>query len=150
MESQISLEQINEFRNTYNNDKTNKMIENAITKNGLENACINRDIIIENQPVFNIELPESKRYNQQDSWRCWIYGGLNLIKHNIAKNLDMNIIDLELSNNHIAFFDKLEKSNNAYENIINAEDTSFAHLHKENIIKYCVSEGGYWEWFADA
>ena len=24
MESQISLEQINEFRNTYNNDKTNK------------------------------------------------------------------------------------------------------------------------------
>ena len=147
MESQILLEQIKEFRDIYNSNKTNKIIENAITKNGLENALISRDIIIENQPIFNIELPESKRYNQQDSWRCWIYAGLNLIKHNIAKNLDMNVMDLELSNNHIAFFDKLEKSNNAYENIINTKDTSFDYLHKENIIKYCVSEGAYWEWF---
>ena len=147
MESQISLEQIRKFREIYNSDKINKIVENTITKNGLENACINRDVIIENQPVFNIELPGSKRYNQQDSWRCWIYGGLNLIKHNIAKNLNMNVMDLELSNNHIAFFDKLEKSNNAYENIINIEDTSFDYLHKENITKYCVSEGGYWEWF---
>ena len=106
MENQISLEQIMKFRESYKSNKTNKIIENAITKNGLENACIDRNIIIENQPVFNIELPESKRYDQQDSWRCWIYGGLNLIKHNIAENLNMNVIDLELSNNHIAFFDK--------------------------------------------
>lgn len=147
MESQISLEQIKEFSKIYNADKTNKIIENAITKNGLENACINRDIIIENQPVFNIELPESKRYHQKDSWRCWIFAGLNLIKHNIAKNLNMNVMDLELSINHIAFFDKLEKSNNAYENIINIENADFDYLHKESIIKYCVSEGGYWEWF---
>lgn len=147
MGAKIKLEQIEEFSKIYKSNKTNKIIENAITKNGLENACINRDVIIENQPVFNIELPDSKRYNQQDSWRCWIYGGLNLIKHNIAKNLNMNVMDLELSNNHIAFFDKLEKSNNAYENIINIKDISFDYLHKENIIKYCVSEGGYWEWF---
>ena len=125
MESQISLEQIKEFEEIYNSDKTNKMIENAITKNGLENACINRDVIIDNQPVFNIELPESRRYDQQDSYKCWIYAGSNLIKHNVAKNLNMNVMDLELSNNQIAFFDKLEKSNNVYENIINAEDMDF-------------------------
>ena len=82
MKNQISLEQIEKFREVYNSDITNKIIENAITKNGLENACINRDVVIENQPIFNIELPESKRYDQKDSWRCWIYGGLNLIKHN--------------------------------------------------------------------
>ena len=147
MESQISLEQIKKFREIYNSNRTNKIIENAITKNGLENACINRDVIIENQPIFNIELPESKRSDQQDSWRCWIYSGLNLIKHNIAKNLNINVIDLELSNNHIAFFDKLEKSNNAYENIINLENVEFDYLYKESVIKYCVSEGGYWDWF---
>ena len=105
MGAKIKLEQIEEFGKIYKSNKTNKIIENTITKNGLENACIDRNIIIENQSVFNIELPESKRYDQQDSWRCWIYGGLNLIKHNIAKNLNMNVIDLELSNNHIAFFD---------------------------------------------
>lgn len=70
MKTQISLEQIKQFREIYNSNKTNKIIENAITKNGLESACIDRNIIIENQPVFNIELPESKRYDQQNSWRC--------------------------------------------------------------------------------
>lgn len=147
MQNQISLEQIKKFRELYNDDKMNKVIENSITKNGLESTCINRDIIIENQPIFNIELPESKRYDQQDSWRCWIYGGLNLIKHNIAKNLNINVMDLKLSNNHIAFWDKLEKSNNTYENIINLENIDYDYIHKESIIKYCVSEGGYWEWF---
>lgn len=147
MENQISLEQIKKFKEIYNLDKTNKVIENAITQNGLENACINRDVIIENQPIFNIELPESKRYDQKNSWRCWIYGGLNLIKYNIAKNLDMNVMDLELSSNYIAFFDRLEKSNNAYENIINLEKVEFEYIYKESVIKYCVSEGGYWDEF---
>ncbi len=147
MQNQISLEQIKKFRELYNDDKMNKVIENSITKNGLESTCINRDIIIENQPIFNIELPESKRYDQQNSWRCWIYGGLNLIKYNIAQNLNINVMDLKLSNNYIAFWDKLEKSNNTYENIINLENVDYENIHKESIVKYCVSEGGYWEWF---
>ncbi len=147
MESQISLKQIKEYNKIYNNDKTNKIIENAITKNGLQNACINREIIVENQPIFNMELPESKRYDQQESWKCWIYAGLNVIKHNIAKNLKMNIMDLELSSNHIAFFDKLEKSNHVYENIINLSNTNFDYLHKEKVYEFCVSEGGYWTYF---
>lgn len=147
METQISLEQIKEFSKRYNADKTNKIIENAITKNGLENACINRDVVIENQPVFNIELPESKRYDQHDSLKCWIYAGLNLIKHNMAQNLNINVMDLELSSSYISFFDKLEKSNNIYENIINLENLEFDYLHKEKITNFCVSEAGYWRWF---
>lgn len=147
MNKQISLEQISEFSEEYNKNINNKVIENSITKNGLENTCIDRQVIMENQPIFNIELPESKRYDQKDSYKCWIYAGINVIKHNIARNLDIDIMKLELSNNYIAFFDKLEKSNNAYENIIELESTDLDYIHKEKIIQYCVSEGGYWQWF---
>ena len=145
--TQITTDMLKKFKENYDNNFINKIIEDSITKNGLENACINRDILIENQPIFNVELPESKRYHQRNSWRCWIYGGLNLIKHNIAQNLNIDIMKLELSNNHIAFFDKLEKSNNAYENIIKLKNTDYDYIHKEKIVEYCVSEGGYWEWF---
>ena len=147
MKEQISLEQICKFYEEYNKNRNNKIIENSITKNGLENTCIDRQVIMENQPIFNIELPECKRYDQKDSYKCWIYAGINVIKHNIAQNLDIDIMNLELSNNNIAFFDKLEKSNNAYENIIELENTSLDYIHKEKIIKFCVSEGGYWQWF---
>ena len=143
----ITLEQITEFSRKYNEDETNKIIENSIVKNGLENTCIDRNIIIENQPIFNIELPECKRQDQVQSHRCWIYAGLNTIKYDVSKNLNIEINNLELSNNYIAFFDKLEKSNNAYENAINLENVDFECINKENIFKYCVSEGGYWQWF---
>ncbi len=114
----ISLKDIKEFSKEYNNNPINKIIENAITANGLEEVCLNRDIVEENQFVFNIELPDSKRYDQKDSWKCWIYAGLNMIKHNMAKNLKIDLMDFELSSNYIAFYDKLEKSNYVYENII--------------------------------
>lgn len=147
MKSQISLEQIESFSKIYNLDKNNKVIENAITKNGLENACINRDIILENQPVFNIELPDSKRYDQKDNHKCWIYAGLNMIKHNIAENLNIDVKELDLSNNFIAFFDKLEKSNNTYENIINIDNLDWDYINNKDFLKYCVTEGGHWQWF---
>lgn len=147
MSQQICYEQIEKFHKHYNENPTNKIIENAITKNGLEKACINREIVIENQPIFNIELPESKRYDQKENWKCWIYAGLNVIKHNIAQNLNIDIMDLELSDNYIAFFDKLEKSNNAYENIINLKNTDLEYIHQEKIITDCVTEAGHWPLF---
>ena len=93
---QISLEQISTFSKEYNKNRNNKIIENAITQNGLENTCIDRQIIMENQPIFNIELPECKRFDQKDSYKCWIYAGINVIKHNIAQNLNIDIMKLEL------------------------------------------------------
>ena len=147
MENQISLQQINNFSKEYNKDTANKVIENKITKNGIENTCINHDIIKENPPIFNIELPESKRYHQKESHKCWIFAGINTIKHNVAQNLNIDIMDLELSDNYIAFFDKLEKSNNTYENIIALENTNLTYIRKEEILKFCVAEGGYWQWF---
>lgn len=147
MNQQISLEDIARFSEQYNKDNKNKIIENSITRNGLENTCIDRQIIIENQPIFNIELPESKRYDQEDSYKCWIYAGINVVKHNIAKNLNVDIMNLELSNTYISFFDKLEKSNNTYENIIELENVDLDYIHREKVMQYCVAEGGYWQWF---
>ena len=85
MEKQITFDLINNFSKNYNNDFMNKIIENSITENGLEKSCIDRSIIEENQFIFNIELPDSKRYNQKDNFKCWIYSGLNSIKYNMAK-----------------------------------------------------------------
>ena len=56
MHPQITQDMLKRFKENYDSNNTNKIIENAITRNGLEKACIDRDIILENQPVFNIEM----------------------------------------------------------------------------------------------
>lgn len=147
MNEQITNQLINKFSKKYNSNPINKIMENAITKNGLENACIDNDIIIENQPIFNIELPNTKRYDQKDNHKCWIYAGLNVIQYNMAENLNIDLEKFALSNNYIAFFDKLEKSNNQYENIINSDNLDWKYLNKERILQFGVSEEGCWQWF---
>lgn len=147
MDKQITLDLINSFSKKYNENSINKVIENSITKNGIEKSCVNREIIEENQPVFNIELPDGKRYDQKDNYRCWIYSGLNFIKYNISKNLNIDLKKLALSNNYIAFFDKLEKSNNTYENIINLESTDWENINREHFLESCVNESGNWKCF---
>lgn len=147
MEEHICLEDIKSFSKQYNDNLENKMIEKAMTKEGIEKICINKEIIARNQPVFNIELPNSKRENQENSHKCWIYAGLNTIKYNVAKNMNIDIMDLELSNNYIAFFDKLEKSNHIYENIIDLENADLFFIREEKITKFCVTEGGFWQYF---
>ena len=142
MEKQITLDLINNFSNTYNSNSTNIIIENAITENGLEKSCIDRRIIEENQPVFNIELPDGKRYDQKDNYRCWIYCGLNTIQYDMAKNLNIDLKKFALSNNYIAFFDKLEKSNNAYENSINIQNTDWEYIDKDESLWQDESEYG--------
>ena len=56
-------------------------------------------------------------------------------------------MNLELSNTYISFFDKLEKSNNTYENIIELENVDLDYIHKEKVMQFCVAEGGFWQWF---
>lgn len=145
---EITLKDIQEFSKEYNENPVNKIVENAITTNGLEEACLNKDIVAENQFVFNIELPESKRYDQKNSWKCWIYAGLNMIKHNMAKNLNIDLMKFELSSNYIAFFDKLEKANYVYEKIIHLpQEADLDYIKKERILANVGLENGYWEYF---
>lgn len=95
---QITIKDIQEFSIKYNQDKINKKIEEKITKLGLEKACINQKNIEENIPVFNIELSETKRYDQKDSLKCWIFAGINVIKRNMAENLNMDILNKKRKN----------------------------------------------------
>lgn len=147
MDNQISIEQIEMFSKKYNEDTQNKVTEKNITEKGLEAACISEEVIKENERIFNIELPDCKRQDQSESHRCWMYASLNMLKHNIAKNLNIDINKLDLSTNYIAFFDRLEKANKAYENAINLNNLDFDYINKENIFRYAGSEGGRWEYF---
>lgn len=145
----IKLEDIKEFSKKYNQDIGNKEIENKIKEEGLIKACLNKEIIEENEPNFNIELSETKRYNQKDSLRCWAFSGFNMIKRNIAENLNIDIINFELSDNYIIFFHRLEKANLAYEKTINSKSTDIMKIFKKVELKDVVEEVGHWQTFVN-
>lgn len=144
----ITLKDIKDFSKKYNDNPVNKVIENAITNNGLEDTMLDREIIAENQPVFNIELPARvNKYDQKDSGLCWIYAGINMIQFDVAKNLNMDVEDLKLSPVYISFFDRLEKSSAIYEKIIQLEDTSYEYINKNEVVVNSPYTSGFFEFF---
>ena len=143
----ISLKDIKKFREEYGKDKNNKIIENAITNNGVNEVALNRNILNENKMVFSIELPESKHMNQKKSGRCWCFAGLNFLKYNIAKNMNVKIDEFNLSANYLTFYDKLEKMNTILEEVIDLDKYDFDTLNDLRITEY--DEGGYWEFFKE-
>ena len=144
---EIELKNIEEFSRKYNKNTENKKLEKKILKYGLDKVCINTKIIEDNPPVFNIELEETKRYDQKNSLRCWVFSGINVIKRNMAKNLNMDIMNFELSDNFITFFHRLEKANITYEKIITSKTIDLDKIIKKDILKNPVEEVGNWENF---
>lgn len=141
---EIELSNIESFSKIYNFNVNNKNIEKKIKQYGLDKVCIEQKIIDENPPSFNLELEETKRYDQKDSLRCWAFSGINVIKRNMADNLNMDIMQFELSDNFIAFFHRLEKANTTYEKIIRCRTTDLDRIVKRNILKNPVEEVGNW------
>lgn len=146
MKQQLTLDLIKRYYKNYNNNSMNRTIENEIKENGIEKSCIDTRIIEENKPSFNIELSDTKRMDQKESLRCWIYSGLNFIKRNMAKNLNMNVLDFELSPTYIAFYDRLEKSNSLYNNII-SKDIDLKNINKDKYFNEPAHEKGRFELF---
>ena len=147
MEKNINLDNIKKFDEVYKSDSNNKIIENAIKNVGINKFCLNNDVINKTYNVFNIELPKSKIYDQVDSERCWIHAGVNLIKNNVAKNLNIEESAYALSVNFLAFLDKLEKSNSLYNKVIENDNFNFDEEIKQFYLVASVYEGGYFEYF---
>lgn len=137
---EISLKQVEKFHKNYQKDKYNKIIENAVVNNGIDAVCLDNQIIRENSDIFNIELPKAKVYDQKKSGRCWCYAAINTIKYNIAENMNIPVTAVDLSINYLTFFDKLEKSNKIYENVIQSDKCDYQYLKDEEIMEF--GEGG--------
>ncbi len=142
---EILFKDVKTFQKHYQENAMNKVIENAIVQNGIQDVCYDFERKKENQNVFNIELEKGKIYDQKQSGRCWLFAGLNLIKQDIAKNMKVKPEELELSANYLNFFDRLEKANTIYESVIHSQKDDFSYLNEEKMTEF--EEGGYFENF---
>lgn len=147
MGEQITQVQIKMFHEHYANNTQYQKIENSITSQGLEKACLNESIIAENPSVFNIELSETKCYDQKDSMKCWIFAGFNVIKRNMAENLKQDVLQFTLSDNYISFYDKLEKSNTIYEKVLDCPEVDIIKIAETDILNNAITECGNWAQF---
>lgn len=124
--------------------------KNTIVRHALSRSLLT-DVIYESASEanatmhFSLELKTMSVTNQKRSGRCWIFAALNLLREMVGKQLDVK--SLELSQNYISLYDKIEKANFALESIIKLVDKEPTDRVLMFILDTPVSDGGQWDMF---
>lgn len=143
----ISLNNIKEYRDTFNKDKTNLVLQRSVIANGIYLSTRNPKAINTDNIVWTHEIDTGEVQNQSQTGRCWLFAAMVLAEKQMAKNL--NIPSIKLSKPYLYFYDKLEMANTFYQNIINSKDEDITSRKVQEILKHKQSDGGIWAEAAD-
>lgn len=141
--NKISLEEMNELRSSYEKDSKARVVRNALKNNGIETISRAFESDQANPNVFSIDLHNLKVTNQMQSGRCWIFSATNILRNIVAKKLDLE--QFELSQNYVAFYDKIEKVNWFMECTLQELDAPVDAPYNRFLLETAVGDGGQWD-----
>ena len=144
MSKEIKLNDVKKYQNNFDQRQDSKIIEHAVSKNGVNGASTNQKAYDQMHPIFSIELPTGKVTDQKQAGFCWLFAALNTLRHNMAKRLNLKG-DFELSQNYVNFWDKFEKSNFFLENVLKTANLPIDSRKVWWIMRAPQADGGQWD-----
>jgi len=143
----IKKESIKRYAQNFHEDRTKKVIADAVIKNGLNDVAMNYESIANMHYNFSEEIDVGKVTNQKKSGRCWMFAALNNIRYSISDKLNIKNHDFELSQSYTMFWDKLEKANYFLENIIETKGMELDSRKVMWLLSNPTNDGGQWDMF---
>ncbi|KRN98961.1 C1 family peptidase [Companilactobacillus kimchiensis] len=144
---EINKEILADFNKNLNQDATNNVLKNAVAQAGIFKASENPEAKTILNPSFNVTVETGKVANQKHSGRCWLFAALNNLRTEFA--LKNNLKDFELSQNYLSFYDRLEKSNLFYQNILETAALPIDDRKVNAIFSNPNGDGGFWRYAAN-
>ncbi|MGO2138004.1 MAG: C1 family peptidase [Leuconostoc mesenteroides] len=143
MSTEITNQLIKDFR-TATDDKHNNIIRRAVTKNGIHSASFDQEIANINTLIFSIDLDTGKVANQKQSGRCWMFAALNTMRHDIKDRFHISD-EFQLSQSYTLFWDKFEKANYFYENVLKTATEPLDSRRVAFLLTTPQQDGGQWD-----
>ena len=144
MAFKITKDELDHFRSDYDNRRDSHALENAVTKNGVRNASFNWHAIQDNDPHFSIDLKTGNVADQKQSGRCWMFAALNTMRHEMQQKFNLPD-DFELSQSYQFFWDKFEKANYFYENVLKTAHKAPDSRKVAWLMAEPQNDGGQWD-----
>lgn len=141
--SEIKKTTTEKFYKEFIANQKQTMLQHAVVKNGIKAASETVQAHVENTPVFSTDLATGKVANQQRSGRCWMFAALNTFRHKMLAKFQLK--DFELSQNYTFFWDKYEKANYFYENILATATEPLDSRKVAFLLTTPQQDGGQWD-----
>ena len=146
---ELSIKWLDKDREKYLQDPKNGVIRHALSENTFNNVFVSHDTMEDTQFVFSIDIPTLPVTNQKRSGRCWIFSASNVLREIIAKKCNIKG-QFEISQNYIAYYDKLEKFNYFAQSLIQLVEGGAKHDdRKVAFLLSGVGDGGQWQMYVN-
>ncbi len=145
MDKTIRSDDLELLRKEFSANSTYRLAQNAITRVGLDDVAINREIVNATDHALSVSLDDWKVTNQEHSGRCWLFAGLNLLRVGAMKK--MGLKEFEFSQNFLMFWDKLERANYYLEAVIETADRDVDDRTVAFLLDSVANDGGQWNMF---
>ena len=143
----VTNEMMKNFKERFESDLSSKVISNAIAKNGIQDSSINNDALRFHNFKFSDSVKKAEITNQKKSGRCWMFSGLNVLRLKVMERL--NLKTFEFSQVYLFFMDKMEKSNNFLELMIEHIDEPLGSRLMDSLLDLGADDGNFFECFDD-
>ncbi|WP_251865800.1 aminopeptidase C [Enterococcus malodoratus] len=141
--AKIENERTEAFREAFEKNSKQVALQRSVVKNGIRASAENIQTHVENTPVFSIDFATGKVANQKQSGRCWMFAALNTFRHKMLTTFQLK--DFELSQNYTFFWDKYEKANYFYENILKTAEQPTSSREVAFLLQTPQQDGGQWD-----
>ncbi len=141
----LSCEALASYQKNFETNPAMKAASYAISKHPIDEVIFDQNASNSVSHLFNHEIKTMRATNQKGSGRCWLFAALNVMRERVAEKC--NIENFELSQNYMAFWDKLEKSNYVLESILDTLDDAPYTRVLDYILQTGVQDGGQWDMF---
>lgn len=147
MDNSLAIKDINSFSKSFLENKENSISQRCVMANGINASCT--DVELKNQisNTFSINIDSGLITNQQQSGRCWMFAGLNVIRTSLIEKL--NVKNIELSQAYLQFYDKLEKANFFLERVIELAEEPYDSRLNVFLIDSSFMDGGHFAMFVN-
>lgn len=133
----------------FKSNPLNIVARNAINSVGSMLSTMNSNRVNEISHVFlnSIKRKNVHATNQGASGRCWMFAALNIFRHLLINAIDLD--QFEFSEVYLYFFDKLERANSYLKWFIDNQDEKPSDRGYEFMVGDYMSDGGWWNTFAN-
>ena len=147
-QSNLSPEVLRSLEEAQTHTASDRALRNAISSNSINKMALDlQHASAATDTYFSLETKNSGISDQQSSGRCWLFTGLNVLRHQAMKKLGTT--NFFFSQIYCFFYDQLEKSNLFLQGIIDTRRLSIDDRQVMWLFENPLSDGGTYTGVAD-
>jgi len=142
MAQNLSKGELDQIKSSFKKDVYTKAMQNALSSTDITQLAWNHENVGTTDQLFTYKVDVSGITDQKKSGRCWLFSSLNLFRPMVMKQF--NLAEFEFSQNHLYFWDLMEKSNLFLNNIAQSAQLSMDDQKVKWYLQSPVNDGGQW------